>query len=105
MTERTRNELLDELVRMTNARDLLANTADRLIEERDAARRQLKGAVGRAETAERLLGRIYGFVTDRQRVPPGLKAEIRAHLAATKGQSKTAPASDDFQRGGPDAPA
>jgi len=35
MAERTREELLDELVRMTRARDLLEGLASRAIETRD----------------------------------------------------------------------
>jgi hypothetical protein len=40
--ERTREELLDELVGMTRARDMLADTADRLIAERDRYREALE---------------------------------------------------------------
>jgi uncharacterized coiled-coil DUF342 family protein len=43
--ERTPEQLLDELVATTRARDKLADTADRLIGERDEARQQLRGAV------------------------------------------------------------
>lgn len=56
---RTREELLDELVAMTKARDLLANTADRIISERDTAR---KAADESIKDAKALRAALFPFL-------------------------------------------
>lgn len=66
MTETTRDELLDELVRMTRARDLLADTADRVINQRD---RLAQGLRLIRDTTAGVAPNIAGRALDEAGVP------------------------------------